>query len=159
MKDRKTITCKSTLMLTFSDLQDLAPRSMGFFYRWLVSRPETTLIYQHGSSVSLDILHGISPHFMYCKESNIINYLFNSAPSFIVWYFQYFTSTPTIWSIYVGTVGVVFLCIKVVNCRFHYLFDTTEPVVEPEKENEGVTLGDEEVKVVVKTQNLGLNES
>ncbi|XP_021944333.1 pecanex-like protein 1 isoform X3 [Folsomia candida] len=71
----------------------------------------------------------------------------------------YFTSTPTIWSIYVGTVGVVFLCIKVVNCRFHYLFDTTEPVVEPEKENEGVTLGDEEVKVVVKTQNLGLNES
>jgi hypothetical protein len=60
-------------------------------------------------------------------------------------------------------VGVVFLCVKIVNSRFHYLFDTTEPILEPEKENGGsgvgVTGAGEEVKVTVKQLHDGLNES
>jgi hypothetical protein len=36
-----------------------------------------------------------------------------------------------IWSIYSGSIGILFLVVKVVNCRFHYLFDTTEPTEEP----------------------------
>lgn len=47
---------------------------------------------------------------------------------------QYFTSTFVIWSLYCGTVGVLFIVLKITNARFHYLFDTTEPVEQPMNE-------------------------
>ena len=36
-----------------------------------------------------------------------------------------------IWTIYSGSIGILFLIVKLLNCRFHYLFDTTEPIEEP----------------------------
>ncbi|ODM97119.1 Pecanex-like protein 1 [Orchesella cincta] len=71
----------------------------------------------------------------------------------------YFSSTMIIWSIYCGAVGILFSSIKILNARLHYLFDTTEPIPEPIKDDSKASL--EEVKTVKpkksRPRNLGLN--
>lgn len=56
---------------------------------------------------------------------------------------------------YCGAVGALFLGVKLLNIRFNYLFDTTEPI--PEGEKGAAALEAEEVKA--KSKNVGLNES
>lgn len=67
-----------------------------------------------------------------------------------------------IWSIYCGAVGVLFSTIKILNARLHYLFDTTEPIPEPVKDEPKTSL--EEIKTIKtkksRPRNLGfLNQS
>lgn len=66
-----------------------------------------------------------------------------------------------IWSIYCGTVGLLFSVIKILNARLHYLFDSTEPTPEPAKDEPKASL--EEIKTVKTKKNrprdLGLNQS
>lgn len=55
--------------------------------------------------------------------------------------------------------GVVFLSLKLVNNRFHYLFDTTEPVIVEEGEKDSEQEGKEKKGKTPKSQNNGLNDS
>jgi hypothetical protein len=74
---------------------------------------------------------------------------------------QYFTSTLVIWTVYCSTIGVIFLVVKVLNARFHHLFDTTESVPEPNKADsseDASAAADEKQVAAKKPRSVGLNE-
>ncbi|KAL4237244.1 hypothetical protein ACF0H5_001963 [Mactra antiquata] len=56
-----------------------------------------------------------------------------------------------VWAIYCGIVGIVFVCVKIMNYKLHHMFDTSE-VIEEEVEIKGSKKDDDKTGVALSTE-------
>ena len=64
-----------------------------------------------------------------------------------------------VWTVYCGVCGVLFIVIKMINYRLHYMYDTSEMIEEESSENGASTASEDKNEEPSKTSETGTSKS